>query len=317
MFSHSHRFAEETRSSFICAHSPDGELRDQVVLPVIERSDFQDNATLLICHPVSSHVKIIKEKSESTDRGASTQQDSLVSGNSTQNEIKDGVSPGSQVNISCADQHTDGSKLCQQRELQTTDRSNIQSILCSAANRQESGFHACKLENLLEKGIDAIVKSEQVLGLSAGQQSSREQEQNSQVTKVNWNNGGCGEGSSQGKQKTNKLLQLSFNTTAAEKKVQENGPLPLDVNNRTSVTDQVEGCHPVKNLQSLVEHETDVDDKLVGTGGSEEPFLNAAHKADIQNRHFAQLGQGGVLLIPSSNSLDNTSTGKHNRSYHL
>lgn len=308
MFPHSHRFTEETRSSFIRAHSPDSEHRDQVVLPVIERSEFQDNATLLICHPASSHVNKIKEKAESTDRGAQTEQHFLVSGNSTQVEIKDGTSPGSQVNMSCDVQHKDGSKLCQKRESQTANSGNIQSILRSSATRQESG----------------LVESEQVLGVSTGQRSSREQEQNGGLTTVNLNTGGCSKASSKGKQEgSHLLLQLSINSTSSEKKsdsfvslcddttntscpdsgaeqfvekysdntlnIQETGPLPLDVNQDILVKDQMEGFHPVKNTQevdhhteqSLMEHETDLGDMFVVTGRSEEAHSNAVHQRDI------------------------------------
>lgn len=372
MFLHSHRFTEETRSSFIHAHSPDSELSDQVVLPVIERSEFQDNAMLPICHPVSSHVKIIKEKAERTDTGAQTEQDFLLTGNSTLNEIKD-PGPDSQVNMSCAVQHKDGSKLCQKRESQTTDSCNIQSTLSSSAKRQESRFHACKLENRQEKRIDLIIKSEQVLGVSTGQRLSIEQEPNVRVTAVNWNNSGCSEASSKVKQEESQLLlQMSSNTTASETKsdsllvspgdkmkniscpdsggtqlvekysdtipkIQEIGPLPLDVKKDTSVKDQVEGCHAVKHThemdhhteQSLMEHERDLDAKFVGTGRSEEAHSNAVHQTDIgpamqleneenkvnerpeSNEQLGKSGGSGVSLIPPADLCDSTSTGKH------
>lgn len=366
MFLHSHRFTEETRSSFIHAHSPDSELSDQVVLPVTERSEFQGNTMLPICHPDSSHVKIIKEKAERTDTGAQTEQDFLLAGNSAQNEIKD-PGPGSQVNMSCAVQHKDGSKLCQKRESQTTDSCNIQSTLSSSAKRQESGFHACKLENLQEKRIDVIVKSEQVLGVSTGQRLSREQEPNVRVTAVNWNNSGCSKASSKGKQEESQLLlQTSSNTTASEKKsdslfvspgdkmkniscpdsggtqlvekysdtipkIQEIGPLPLDVKKDTSVKDQVEGCHAVKHTHEM-DHHTEQSHTYSCrgfTGRSEEAHSNAVDQTDIvpamqleneenkvnempeSSEQLGKSGGSGVSLIPPADSLDSTSTGKH------
>lgn len=270
-----------------------------------------------------------------------------MSGNSSQNEIKDGVGPGSQVNMSCALERTDGSKLCQKNESQKTDSSNTQSFLSSSAKRRG---------NRKEKGIDVIVKSGQVLGVSPGQWSSREQQQNSQVTTVNCNSGGCGDGCSNGKQEETKLLlQSNINTSTTEKKsdsfvsvfnhmrnivcpdfeeeqlieessghvpkIQEVGTLPLDVNKQRSVTDEVEGYQWVKNSQetdhhteqSLMEHETYFDDKFVGTGSSGEAFSNTGYKADIQNRLCAQLEESevsGVLLVPPADSLSNTSTGK-------
>lgn len=218
LFPHSHSFTEETRSSFIHTHSPDSELHDQAVLPVIEHSDFQDNGTFFTCRPVSSHLKIIKEKAESTS-GAQTEQDFLVSRNSARNEIKDGVGPCSQVNMSCAVQRTDGSKLCQQKESETTDCRTIQSVLSSSVKKQESSFNASKLVNLQEKGMEMIVESEEVSGVSTGQQSSTEQEQKGQLTNVNWTNSSCSESSIKGKQEESNLLSESnMNTTASEKK---------------------------------------------------------------------------------------------------
>lgn len=341
------------------------------MLPVIERAEFQGNATLLICHPVSSHVKKIKEKAESTDRGAQTDEGFLVSGNSTQNEIKDCVGPGSQVNMCCAVQHEDGSKLCQKRESQTFDSCNIQSTLSSSARRQQSGFHACQ-DNLQEKGIDVVAESKQVLRASTGQRLSREQEQNGQVTTVNWNNS-CSKASSKGQQEeSHLLLHLSSNATASEKKsdssfvslcddmkniscpdsggeqfvqkysdnipkIQEIGPLPLDVKKDTWVKGLVEGCHPVENTQgwdhhteqSRMEHGRDLDGKFVGRGRSGEAHSSAVRQTDtgpamqLENEEnkvnegpessawLGESGGSGVSLIPPAGSLDSTSTGKN------
>lgn len=329
MFLHSHRFTEETRSSFIRAHSPD-EFHDQVVLPVIERSEFQDNATLLICHPVSSHVKKMKENAESPDTGAQTEQDFLVRGNSTQNEIKDSVIPGSQVNMSCAVRHKDGSKPCQKRDSQSADSGNLQSVPSRSAKTQESGFHACKIENLQENGIDVIVELEKAFGVSSGQWLRREQEQNGGVTTGNWNNP-CNNASSKGKQEESHLpLPLSMNCTASEMKSdllvdpgaeqlvkiysdnipesQETGLLPSDVNKDISVKDQMDGCPPVKNTQerqhyteqSLIEHKTDLGVMFVKIVRCDEAHSNAVHQTDTGPE--TQLGndENNVVKGPDS-----------------
>lgn len=282
---------EETRSSFIHATSPDNELRNESVFPAIEGSDFQDNRTFFTCHPVSSHLKKIKEKAKNTS-GAETEPAFLVSRNSARNEIKVSVGP-SQEDMSFAIQLTDGSKLCQQKESITTDSRSLQFILSSFEKTQESSLNASKLVKLQEKGMVMTEDSEEVSGVSRSQQSSREQEQKGGLTKVDWNDRSCREACIKGKkEESNLVLELNKNTTNSEKKsdflyvslyddlkkfccpdpegelfvdkdsdnvpkIQKDQSSLLDVNKGVLVKDQVEAHNRTKNTQEEIENQTE------------------------------------------------------------
>lgn len=331
LFPHSHSFTEETRSSFIRTHSPDSELHDQAVLPVIEHSNFQDNGTFFTCRPVSSHLKVIKEKAESTS-GAQTAQGFLVSRNSARNEIKDGVDPGSQVNMSCAVQRTDGSKLCQQKESETTDNGRIQSVLSNSGKKQESSFNASKLVNLQEKGMEVILQSEEVSGVSAGQQSSRGQKQKGQLSNIYCNNSSCTESSIRWKrEESNLLLELNMNTTASRKKsdflfaslcdnmkanscpdtageqfveedmdntptIQEMEPSHLGVNQDASVKDQVERHHPARNPQEM-EHHTEQSLMEPETSDLDSGFVEAKGSEEADSNAVLQTVEGLAMQL--------------------